>query len=178
MICPTPEPPAVATADRGAAQLAEVGRAMPAASAIALAAPLPRTNILLARLTAATRLSAPKSAIAAALLATAIFATGCKGNGGAGAAGGVAAAVGSSADPATLGKLIKSGGAPLNYRISPAGTLRVLDTTDNNTLLVSTAVPASTIVNIDQTRGISFNGQVVKAGPLAPQHRYAIYLQQ
>jgi hypothetical protein len=178
MIWPTTEPTAVATADRGAAQLAEVGRAMPAASAIALAAPLPRTNILHARLTAATRLSSPKSAIAAALLATAIFATGCKGNGGAGAAGGVAAAVGSSADPATLGKLIKSGGAPLNYRISPAGTLRVLDTTDNNTLLVSTAVPASTIVNIDQTRGISFNGQVVKAGPLAPQHRYAIYLQQ
>jgi hypothetical protein len=179
MIWPTTEPTAVATADRGAAQLAEVGRAMPAASAIALAAPLPRTNILLARLTAATRLSAPKSAIAAALLATAIFATGCKGTGGAGgSAGGVAAAVGSSADPATLGKLIKSGGAPLNYRISPAGTLRVLDTTDNNTLLVSTAVPASTIVNIDQTRGISFNGQVVKAGPLAPQHRYAIYLQQ
>lgn len=163
MIWPTTEP--------NRADAAAEARPMPTAQAIALAAPLPRTNILLARLTAA--------AIAAALLASAIFATGCKGNGGAGgSAGGVAAAVGSSADPATLGKLIKSGGAPLNYRISPAGTLRVIDTTDNNTLLVSTAVPASTIVNIDRTKGISVNDQVAKAGPLAAQHRYALYLQQ
>ena len=140
------------------------------AIAITLPAPLPRTNILLARVLAA--------AIAAALLATAIFATGCKsGSGGGSGAGGVAAAQGSSTDPATLGTLVKSGAAPLNFRISSAGVLRILDTTDNaNSLVVSTAIPASSNVNIDQLKGVSVNGTVVKAGPLPAQHRYALYL--
>jgi len=139
------------------------------AIAIALPAPMPRTNILLARLAAA--------AVAAALLATAIFATGCKsGGGGSGAGGGVAAAQGSSTDPATLGTLVKSGGAPLNFRISSAGTLRILDTTDNNALVVSTAIPSASNVNIDPAKGVTVNGNVVKAGPLPAQHRYALYV--
>jgi hypothetical protein len=128
----------------------------------------PQTNILLARLAAA--------AVAAALLATAIFATGCKGNGGGASAGGVAAAQGSSADPTAFGKLIKSGPAPLNYRIGSAGTLRILDTTDNNALVVSTPVPAAAGVNINDAKGVTVNGTVVKAGPLAPHHRYALWL--
>ena len=137
------------------------------AIAIALPAPMPRTNILLARLMAA--------AVAAALLATAIFATGCRSGGGSGA-GGVAAAQGSSTDPATLGTLVKSGGAPLNFRISSAGILRILDTTDNNALVVSTAIPSASNVNIDPAKGVTVNGNVVKAGPLPAQHRYALYV--
>ena len=137
------------------------------AIAIALPASMPRTNILLARLMAA--------AVAAALLATAIFATGCRSGGGSGA-GGVAAAQGSSTDPATLGTLVKSGGAPLNFRISSAGTLRILDTTDNNALVVSTAIPSASNVNIDPAKGVTVNGNVVKAGPLPAQHRYALYV--
>ena len=145
-------------------------RRIPRTGAIAIAfpAPLPRTNILLARLMAA--------AVAAALLATAIFATGCKSSGGGSGGGGVAAAQGSSTDPATLGTLVKSGGAPLNFRISSAGTLRILDTTDNNTLVVSTAIPSASNVNIDSTKGVTVNGTVVKAGPLPAQHRYALYV--
>jgi hypothetical protein len=160
MLWPTTDTTAANSNDRRARHIGAI--------AIALPAPMPRTNILLARLMAA--------AIAAALLATAIFATGCKTGGGSGAGGGVAAAQGSSTDPATLGTLVKSGGAPLNFRISSAGTLRILDTTDNNALVVSTAIPSASNVNIDSARGVTVNGNVVKAGPLPAQHRYALYV--
>lgn len=161
MLWPTTDTTAAENTDRRAPRSVAI--------AIALPAPLPRTNILLARLMAA--------AVAAALLATAIFATGCKSGGGSGAGGGgVAAAQGSSTDPATLGTLVKSGGAPLNFRISSAGVLRILDTTDNNALVVSTAIPSASNVNIDSAKGVTVNGNVVKAGPLPAQHRYALYL--
>jgi hypothetical protein len=120
-----------------------------AATAVAVAAnPAPRTNILLARAVAL--------AVAAALLATAMFAAGCKNGGasGAGSAGGVGAARGSSESPAGYGTLVKSGPSPLNYRLGPAGTLRVVDTSADNAVVATAAVPASTTVNVDDVKGI------------------------
>ena len=141
--------------------------AAPAPAAAAAAANPTRTNILLARGVAL--------AVAAALLASALFAVGCKnaGSSSGGSAGGVAGARG---DSTNMGTLVKSGGAPMNFRLGSAGTLRVIDTTANDTVVVTAPVPAGANVNINDAKGVTINGTIVKPGPLPARHRYALWL--
>jgi hypothetical protein len=69
---------------------------------------------------------------------------------------------------------VKEGPAPLVYLVETPGLFRVRDLTAGTDLARANA-PGRSIVRIDRRTGVVFGGETLLAGPLDPDHRYAIY---
>ena len=69
---------------------------------------------------------------------------------------------------------VKEGEMPLAYLVESTGGIRVVDETTKQSLAQTTATGRS-IVSIDELRGVSVGGINFTPGPLAADHRYAVY---
>ncbi len=82
---------------------------------------------------------------------------------------------GSLAVPPTEAKPVHVASLPLVYLVQAANVLRVVDQT-NGAELLKMPVIKGTLVAIDERGGIRLGREIVRAGALPADHRYAIYL--
>lgn len=79
------------------------------------------------------------------------------------------------ASPSASAMKLASGFAPRNYVVATGGYLFVKDTTADK-MIYDAAVPANTIVKIDQGVGVTVGSKVVVGGPLPAGHHYEMWL--
>jgi len=70
---------------------------------------------------------------------------------------------------------VKEGTLPLVYLVETESPVRVVDLKTGRPLASGT-IPRRSIVRIDSVGGVHFGSAHVLAGPLSPDHRYAIFI--
>jgi thiamine biosynthesis lipoprotein ApbE len=73
--------------------------------------------------------------------------------------------------------LVKSGEAPLAYRVESNVTIRITDM-DAGTTVATAAMKAGDFVAVTEDNGVVMGGERVVKGPLPEGHRYGIYVEQ
>lgn len=71
---------------------------------------------------------------------------------------------------------VVEGPPPLIYLVASASTIRVVDLTSQQDLLV-VKVPAQTLICVSDRAGISVGGATLRMGPLPANHSYGIFFQ-
>ena len=71
---------------------------------------------------------------------------------------------------------VKEGPSPLIYLVESATIVRITDTSSGEELL-RMPMGARTIVSVNQETGVRVGSAIMKKGPLADGHRYAIFLE-